>query len=266
MRRKYHTRTILCLSAKGGVGKTTTAVNLAAALQLFGRETILVDANLTTPHVGVSLGSPVVPVTLHDVLKGKASAHEAVYLHASGLKLVPGSISYQEVKNVRHHKFADFLVDLYGQSEFLIVDASPSMGKESLSVLKAVDEVLIITNPEMPAVTDALKAVKLCQDLGKKILGCLVTKTNARNPDLSLQDIQSLLEIPLLGVIPEDRAVKFAQAKKDAVVHVHPRSAAAVQYKRLAADLLDENYSEKIQAPGEMHILEALLRWFGWKH
>jgi len=57
-------RVIGCISAKGGVGKTTSAINLAAALHVFGKDVILVDANLTTPNVGVYLGVPIAPVTL----------------------------------------------------------------------------------------------------------------------------------------------------------------------------------------------------------
>ena len=262
------TRTILCLSSKGGVGKTTTAINLAAALNSFGRETVLLDADLSTPNVGVYMGTPVVPVTLHDVLSGKASVEEALYLHHSGLKILPGSIAYQEAKNIKHSKISEVVVDLYGGVDFIIVDASPSMGKESLSVLKSVDEVIVITNPEMPAVTDALKTVKQCQSLGKHVLGFVVTKTNAKNPDLSLNDIQGLLEVPLLAIIPEDRAVKYAQAQKDAVVHVHPRSAASIQYKHLAADLVDEDYAESVTSSlysEGSHIFDKVMKWLGWK-
>ena len=56
-------RIIGCISAKGGVGKTTSAINLAAALNYFGKDVTLVDANLTSPNVGIYLGTPISPVT-----------------------------------------------------------------------------------------------------------------------------------------------------------------------------------------------------------
>ena len=57
------------VSGKGGVGKTTSCINLGAALNKTGEEVIIVDANLTTPNIGLHLGAPIVPITLNHVLK-----------------------------------------------------------------------------------------------------------------------------------------------------------------------------------------------------
>ena len=240
-------RVIGCISAKGGVGKTTSAINLAAALNHFGKSVTLVDANLTTPNVGVYLGMPIPPVTLHDVLRGKKDARDAVFQHKSGMKIVPASISLKDAKKVDPNRLDRALRDLEGHTNFVVVDGAPGLSKEAMAAIRSVNEVIVITNPEMPAVTDALKTVKLCKELKRNVLGVLVTKTNVKNADMSLKVIEEILEVPVIGIIPEDRAVKFAIASKEAVVHTHPRSAAAVQYKRLAADLLNIKYSERIE-------------------
>ena len=67
---------ITITSGKGGVGKTTTAINLGAALNAFGKDVVVLDANLTTPNVGLHLGAPLVPVSLNHVLSGKANIIE----------------------------------------------------------------------------------------------------------------------------------------------------------------------------------------------
>ncbi|MEK6948303.1 MAG: cell division ATPase MinD [Nanoarchaeota archaeon] len=241
------TRYIGCISAKGGVGKTTTTINLAAALTYFGKNVTILDANLTTPNVGIYLGNPIAPITLHDVLRGKHDIKEAVFSHKSGLKAVLASISLKDAKKVDTTKLAKAIYGLEGTADIILVDGAAGLGKEPQSAIRSVEEVIIVTNPEMPAVTDALKTIKLCKEMGKNILGVVVTKTNSKNVDMSLKDIESLLETNIIGVIPEDRAVKFSQANKETVVHSHPKSAAAVQYKRLAADMLGLTYHENVE-------------------
>lgn len=258
-------RIIGCISAKGGVGKTTSAINLAAAINYFGKGVTLVDGNLTTPNIGVYLGIPIAPVTLHDVLRGKKDAREAIFQHKSGIKVIPASIAVKDARKVDPHKLSPAIRDLDGHTEYIVVDGPPGITKEAQAMIKSVNQVIIITNPEMPSVTDALKTVKICKELNKEILGVLVTKTNSKNADMSLKIIEQILEVPILGVIPEDRAVKFAIANKEAVVHHYPTSAASVQYKQLAADLLNIKYNERIEYYPSSGFIDSILRYLGFK-
>src|SRR3989344_513217 len=93
-------RFIVITSGKGGVGKTTTAVNLATAINSFDEDVLLVDVNLTTPNVGLHLGAPVVPITLNHVLDGKADLVDSIYEHESGTKVIPASLSIKELKKL----------------------------------------------------------------------------------------------------------------------------------------------------------------------
>ena len=258
------TRFIGCVAAKGGVGKTTSAINLAAALSYLGKSAILVDANLTTPNIGLYLGLPIPPVTLHDVLSNKNDVSEAVYTYRDGMKILPASIALKDAKKVDANKIKSVVSELYGNSDFVIVDSPAGLTRETLCAIKSVEEVLIITNPEMPAVTDALKTVKVCKELGKKVLGVVVNKTNSKNADMPMKDIESILEIPIIGIVPEDRAVKFSQVRKETVVHTYPKSASAVQYKRLAADLSGVHYSERAELE-EKGFVYSVLRFLGFK-
>ena len=101
-------RIIVITSGKGGVGKTTTAINLAAAINHFGQDVLVIDGNLSTPNIGIHLNSPEVPINLNHVLKNKAEVFEAVYEHDSGIKIIPASLSVKELKKTKSEKLKNF--------------------------------------------------------------------------------------------------------------------------------------------------------------
>lgn len=236
------TATIITItSGKGGVGKTTSAINLGAALNGFGKEVIVVDANLTTPNVGLHLGAPMVPVTLNHVLCGKAKVEDALYEHESGTKVLPSSLSIKELKRVDHRKLKELGKKLNKLADYVIFDSSAGLGEEAIAAIDASDEVVIITNPEIPAVTDALKTARVAEDMGKHVRGVVVTRVNRVGTEMPLSSIKDMLELPILGVVPEDRAAHESLIKKDALMHTHPKSKAARAYRKIAARLMGRN-------------------------
>ncbi len=233
---------IVITSGKGGVGKTTTAINLAAALNHFGSDVLVIDANLSTPNIGIHLNSPEVPVNLNHVLNGKAEPFEAVYEHESGMKILPSSLSIKELKKTKPGKMKDFRKDFKKISEYVIVDCAAGLGEEACSAIELADELIIVTNPEMPAITDALKAVKLAEQMKKPIKGIIVTRVKKDKIELSPEVVKEMLETPIIGMIPEDDSVRKSINQKGAVVHTHPKSNAARAYKELAAKMIGVMY------------------------
>ena len=114
-------RIVACVSGKGGVGKTTITSNLGLVLNNLGKKTIVVDGNITTPNLSIHLGIPLYPITLHDVLKGEADIREALYLHPTGLTILPGGIGLQDLENIN-------LDDLYNHLTKLRKEAEKSNG------------------------------------------------------------------------------------------------------------------------------------------
>jgi septum site-determining protein MinD len=239
-------RIIVINSGKGGVGKTTTAINLGASLNKLNKEVIIVDANLNTPNIGLQLGAPIVPITLNHVLKGKAEIEEAIYEHHSGTKIVPSSLSVKELTKFNVGKLPEITKNLSELCDYVIVDSAAGFGEEVMAVLESADEIVIVTNPEMPAVTDALKAVKVAREMGKEINGVIVTRHADAKYEMPLSSIKSMLETQIIGVIPEDKAVKEALNLRDAVSHTHPRSKVAKKYLEIARKVNGENIEERI--------------------
>ncbi|MFH0808387.1 MAG: cell division ATPase MinD [archaeon] len=239
-------RIIVINSGKGGVGKTTTAINLGASLNKLNKEVIIMDANLNTPNVGLQLGAPIVPITLNHVLKGKANIEDAIYEHHSGTKIVPSSLSISELTKFNVKKLPGIATELAALCDYVIIDSAAGFGEEVISVFEAADEIIIVTNPEMPAVTDALKAVKVAREMGKVINGVIVTRHIGAKYEMPLSSIRSMLETQIIGVIPEDKAVKEALNLRDAVCHTHPRSRVSRKYLEIARKVNGENIIERI--------------------
>jgi len=239
-------RIIVINSGKGGVGKTTTAINLGASLNKLNKEVIIVDANLNTPNVGLQLGAPIVPVTLNHVLKGKADIEDAIYEHHSGTKIVPSSLSVKELTKFNVKKFPEITQKLGELCDYVIIDSAAGFSEEVMAVLGVADEVIIVTNPEMPAITDALKAVKVARGMGKEVNGVIVTRHTDAKYEMPLSSIKSMLETQIIGVIPEDKAVKEALNLRDAVCHTHPRSKVSRKYLEIARKVNGEEVEENV--------------------
>lgn len=263
------TKVITCLSGKGGVGKTTTSINLGLALHQFGQNTAVLDGNLTTPNVGIYLGVHTVPNTIHHVLSdNKKNLNEAIYSHKSGLKVIPGDLNVYKLSKIKPEKLKSVISDIEGLLDYLVIDGSAGLGRETHSALDAADQVLVITNPEMPAITDALKTLQIANKMKKQILGVVVTKHNDSKDNISLKQIEEILEYPIIGVIPEDFRMKNCVAKGSPIVQRFPKSEASIAYKKLAAELLGKELSDFDMTPPTKKkegLIKDLLRIFSFK-
>jgi len=235
-------RKILVCSAKGGVGKTSAAINLSSALNNLGKDVILVDCNFTTPNIGLYYGIAKVDRTMHDILNKKSDINQAIYVHKNGTKIIPGNISVESLKRVRPEFLKQKLNDL--NADFIIMDSSAGLGREALASLDACDEVLVLVNPEIPSVADALKLIKISEELKKEVIGVVVSRKRGKL-EMKMNAIESLLEHPIIGVIPEDEHMKKALVREDSVFNLYPNSDAGRAYNKLAHYLAGEFYEEE---------------------
>ncbi len=240
------TKVIVITSGKGGVGKTTTAINLGAAMTHFGKDVIVIDGNLTTPNVGLHLGSPEAPVNLNHVLTKQADLYEAIYEHESGLKIIPASLSIKDLKDLKLENLKNLKKDLEDLSDFVIIDSSAGLGTEALSAIDLADELVVITNPEMPAITDALKAMKVAEQKKKLVKGVIMTRVRNNKSEMQPEEVKDMLETDILGMVPEDISIQEALKMKNPVVITHPKSKAARAYKEIAAQLVGEEYDSSV--------------------
>lgn len=255
-------RIIAITSGKGGVGKTTTAINIGAALNNFGKDVLILDGNLSTPNVGIHLGSPEAPINLNHILSKKAEAFEAVYEHESGLKIIPSSLSIKELDKAKNYRLKDFKKEISALADNIIIDSAAGLGQEAISAMELGDELIIVTNPEMPAIADALKTIKVAERLKKPVRGVIVTRVKKNKIEMIPETVREMLEIPILGMIPEDIAVQESIAMKNPVVFTHPKSKASRAYKEIAAKILGIDYNSD---DDKESLWERIMKSFGVK-
>ena len=237
------TRIISICSGKGGAGKTTVTANLGSMLSDMGYDVTVIDGNLTTPNLGLHLGVPLYPTTLHDVLKGKDHIRNATYRNDRGLKVIPSGLSIHDMRGVDSRNLPDSLLDLLGTTDIILIDTAAGLGRECLSSLEAADELLLVVHPEITSITDALKAAKLAEQVGTKILGVVVNRVSGQKHEMTRREIASMLEgYDIIGEIPEDINVRIGVSSRYPVVHGNPKSHASREIGRIAYNLTGREY------------------------
>ncbi len=232
---------ISVVSGKGGVGKTATASNLALALQEFGEKVIAIDCDVAGSNLALHLDlHPNPERSLQSALEGTKNAIEAITLHPTGLMVMPSKHAIKD-DIINYNKFKKILNRLDG---VVIIDAPPGLNENLYTIIDLSDEVIVVTNPEIPAVADAIKIVEVV----KKKKGdtencwCVLAKADEVKDQLNEGEIEMALEIPIVSRIPYDRELKRSIFERVPVVRYNNYSSSAIEYKKLAAWLVNQNY------------------------
>jgi len=196
------------VSIKGGVGKTTLALETASSLANdFGRRVLLVDANFSAPNLSFYLG--IEPeLTLHDVLSDttKFGVHNAVY-ERHGFDIVPAALIYKREVDV--FKLKNILSKIKDKYDFVILDSSPNY-YELVPVVVASDKLFIVTTPDFPTLNTSFKAARLARKNKTPVEGIIINKIRNPKYEASLKDIEEGLEIPVVARILDNKGMSEA--------------------------------------------------------
>jgi septum site-determining protein MinD len=234
-------------SGKVGTGKTTTTVNMGTALALLGKKTVMIDADIGMANLGLLLGLEKSPVTLHEVLNGKADVQEAVYEGPGGVYVVPCGISLQGFQNSDPEKLQEVMSALVEDMDFILIDAPAGISKDGVIPLAIADKVYLVVNPELSSMSDALKTKVLTEMLGGEIGGAILNRAGIERTDINRQKVADLLNIDVIEMVPEDSNVRRSAAFKTPIVIKNPNSPAAVAFKRLAAHISGTDFVEPVE-------------------
>ncbi|ARS90115.1 MinD/ParA family ATP-binding protein [Natrarchaeobaculum aegyptiacum] len=223
-------------SGKGGVGKTTTTVNLGTALAQAGERVAIVDTDLGMANLAGFVSLTPDATTLHDVLAGDASIEDATYRLADNIVAVPSGTDLDEYAETSPEGLREAVSDLRTEYDYVFLDVGAGISHETVLPLGLADEVIVVSTPEPASVQDSEKTIELTEHAGGTVAGLVVTRIHP-DTDVTYDEIADRLGLSLLGAVPEDGAARESVYAGTPLVVYQPESAAAVAYRRIAADI-----------------------------
>ncbi len=246
-------RVIAVTSGKGGVGKTSTSVNLAITLAARGGRVVLLDADLGLANVEVLMGLSSM-FNLEHVIEGQKRLTEILVRAPGGIELIPGSSGLSRMADLPHQarqRILEGIEELQDEVEFIVIDTMAGIGQNAVSFATAADEVLLVTTPEPSAIVDAYAMLKTIYSLRKDSIIRLVVnmvgnQAQAKAVATKLSNVsQQYLgrNLSYLGCLPRDPHVSQAVMQSQPFALLYPNAPAAKYMQVLASRLVHQPIS-----------------------
>lgn len=256
------TKVIVITSGKGGVGKTTSSANLSAALANSGYKTVVIDFDIGLRNLDLLLGCErKIAFDFIDVINNEASLNQALikddnidnlYILAASQTSDKEDLTKEGVISVidelRHKNF-----------DYIICDSPAGIEKGALMALYCADEAIIVTNPEVSSIRDSSRIIDILHSKSLRSESkldpikehLLITRYDykkAKNKDmLSIEDVKQILNLPLVGIIPESDEVLKSSNKGELLVN-DINSNIAKSYIDVALRLSGKNAALRIES------------------
>jgi ATP-binding protein involved in chromosome partitioning len=242
-------RNIIAVSSgKGGVGKSTVAVNLAVSLALDGARVGIMDADVYGPNVPIMLGAA--------EARPQVDVNKLIPIEAYGVKLMsmallqPGDKPMIVRGPILHGLVKQFLTDVkWGELDYLIVDMPPGTGDVQLSLaqLVPVQGAVLVTTPQNVAIADVRRALRMFETVAIPILGIIENMSYFVAPDTGTRynifgegggsRLAEMYHVPLLGTVPIGIEVREGGDNGVPVVVSHPDSPQAQAFRRVSEEV-----------------------------
>jgi septum site-determining protein MinD len=217
-------RIIVITSGKGGVGKTTCTANLGTALARKGRSVALMDADFGLRNLDLLLGlENRVVYTALEVLAGQCRLEQALVRdkRQNDLVLLPAAQNRNK-DAVTPDQMKQLAYALTKKYDYVLIDCPAGIEMGFQNAIAAADEAIIVTTPEISAVRDADRVIGLLEANRVKTVKLIINRIRPAmvqaNDMMSVADVQEILSVPLLGVIPDDEKVIVATNKGEPLV------------------------------------------------
>jgi septum site-determining protein MinD len=226
---------IVVTSGKGGVGKTTSSASFASGLALRGHKTAVIDFDVGLRNLDLIMGCERrVVYDLINVINKEASLKQALIKdkHCENLYVLPASQT-RDKDALSEEGVEQVLIDLAAMDfEYIICDSPAGIEHGAVMALTFADEAIIVTNPEVSSVRDSDRILGIIQAKSRRaqngsepvkehlLITRYVPKRVEAGEMLSYSDVQEILRIPLIGIIPESESVLHASNQGNPAIHM----------------------------------------------
>ena len=249
------TRIIVVTSGKGGVGKTTTSASIATGLARRGKKVAVIDFDVGLRNLDLIMGCERrVVYDLVNVINGEATLTQALIKdkHCDNLYVLPASQT-RDKDALTEEGVEKVLKELEHQAfDFIICDSPAGIETGAVMALTFADEAIVVTNPEVSSVRDSDRILGILQAKSRRAIEnrepvkehLLITRYNPTRVEagemLSYKDIQEILRVAIIGVIPESEEVLQASNQGSPVIH-QKETDAAEAYQDVISRFLGED-------------------------
>ena len=241
------TRTILICSGKGGVGKTTLTANLGIALANSGASTAVLDADFGLRNLDLLLGlENRIIYTAQDILDNNCRLEQALVRHKQepNLALLPAGdprmLDWMKPEDMK--KISEMLSENF---DYVLVDCPAGVEDGFRNAVSACEEAIVVTNPELSAVRDADRVVGILNTCDVKPIQLVINRVRpnmmANQEMLSIDDVTSILSLPLLGIVLEDEQVIISTNRGEPLTLSGKKSPATRCYLNVSQRLSGED-------------------------
>ncbi|MDP0562882.1 MAG: septum site-determining protein MinD [Candidatus Endonucleobacter sp. (ex Gigantidas childressi)] len=264
-------RIIVVTSGKGGVGKTTTSASFSSGLALQGHSTVVVDFDVGLRNLDLIMGCERrVVYDLVNVINGEAALHQALIRdkHTENLSILPASQT-RDKDSLTKEGVGKVLDDLAKDFDYIICDSPAGIEYGAQMALYFADEAIITTNPEVSSVRDSDRILGILQSKSQRAEKkmepikehLLLTRYNPNRVEcgdmLNVNDVEEILAIPLLGVIPESGCVLKASNQGIPIIH-QSETIPGQAYKDMVCRYLGESLPHRFLESSKPGLLERM--------
>jgi flagellar biosynthesis protein FlhG len=253
---KISSKAIAVVSGKGGVGKSNFSLNFAISLCKKGKKVLLIDLDIGMGNIDVLLGS-MTNLSIIDIFDKKLTIRDIMNIGPENLQYISGGSGFSSIFSLNEEKLELFLSQLEEATEdfdFILFDMGAGVNDQTLKLLRAMHEIIVITTPEPTAITDGYAMIKhLIIDGNESEISLIVNRSSSKAEGVSVatrlkQVIKQFMNVDIhfLGLIADDPIVRKAVIAQSPFVLSSSTSQASKNIDDIARKYVNEQEVKEV--------------------